>query len=100
MYYNEIGNISKLETWLNDLLNGDYKEWDDEGKILTEGTFRDGLKEEDWKKYRYIERNSIFQYNEYLTGLLNQENYEVKVANETWENGILINCKGDCNEED
>jgi len=99
-YYNEIGNISKLETWNKDLLNGDYKEWDDEGKILTEGIFRDGLKEKDWKKYRYIERKDIFDYNNYLKGLLNQENYEVKVANETWENGILINCKGDCNEED
>jgi len=54
----------------------------------------------DWKKYRYIERKDIFDYNNYLKGLLNQENYEVKVANETWENGILINCKGDCNEED
>ena len=99
-YYNEIGNIAKLETWNKDLLNGEYKEWDNEGKIVSEGIFRDGLKQGYWKRYNYIEKSSINNYSKYLRGLINQDDYSIHIANETWENGILVNCKGDCNEED
>ncbi len=81
------GNVEKIENYIDDELNGKYLEFNESGRLKVDGFFENGLKENIWTEYWYHESE------EAPDGMSIS-----KTKIETWENGIVVNCKGACDE--